>query len=56
MTYSEHLKNLQENFTNPVKGIPINLPSFWPYYKYFEKGHRILLCSDTGCGCLTIAV
>jgi hypothetical protein len=50
MNFQEHLKNLQENFKNPVKGIELSIPSFWPYYKYIEKGHRILLCGDTGTG------
>ena len=50
MNYQEHLKNVAENYKNPVKGIPITLPSFWPHYKYIEKGHRILLCGDTGTG------
>lgn len=50
MNYREHIDNLKESYKNPIKGIEISMPSFWPYYRYIEKGHRILLTGDTGTG------
>lgn len=50
MTFRESITILADRESNPIKGIPINLPSFKKVYPYFEKGDRILLTADSGAG------